>query len=109
MSSAIVSKLRFTTPITRPDQEINEAARFCVELHRNNFCDIGRLMKFPPTKRRKIIAKAMLLELGPCDPPDDCVMNYKDNAILEIYKRLTERKLDKNNLYKQIYHQLTYT
>lgn len=66
-------------------------------------------MKFPPAKRRKIIAKAMLLELGPRDPSDDCVMNYKDNAILEIYKRLTERKLDKNNLYKQFYHQLTYT
>ena len=50
-----------------------------------------------------------LNEFGPYDPSDEVVNNYKDNKIIEIYKTITELKLDKNNLYKQIHHQITYT
>lgn len=37
----------------------------------------------------------MLLELGPYDPSDDFVINNKDTEIIELYKKLTEMKLDK--------------
>lgn len=46
-----------------------------------------------------MIAKAMLLGLSLYDPSDEFVANYKNDVILEIYKTLTERNLDKNNLY----------
>ena len=108
MSSSVIPKQCYTTRNTRTDKEINEASRFCVELHKNSFCDIGRLDKLPPSKRRKIVAKAMLLELGPYDPSDEFVMNYKDKLTVDIYRRLAQLNLDKNNLYKQIYQQLTY-
>ena len=109
MSPAVIPKNSFATPIIKPDAAINEAARFCVQLHRNNFCDLGKMQKIPPAKRRRIIAKAMLLELAPYDPSDDAfIKNYRDNKIIEIYIRITELKLYKSNLYKQIYHQLTY-
>ena len=36
------------------------------------------------------------------------IKNYKDKLTLDIYRRLTQLDLDKNNLYKQIYQQLTY-
>ena len=110
MSPAVIPKNSFATPIIKPDAAINEAARFCVQLHGNNFCDLGKVQKIPPAKRRKIIGKAMLLELAPYDPSDDAyIKNYRGNKIIEIYKRITELKLYKSNLYKQIYHQLTYT
>ena len=51
----------------------------------------------------------MLLELGPYDPSDEFVMNYKDELTLDIYRRLAQLDLAKNNFYKQIYHQLTYS
>ena len=79
-----------------------------MQLHKYNFCDLGRMEKITPSKRRKIMTKAMLLELEPHDPSDNFIINYKDTNILEIYKKLTELKLDKINLYKQTHNQLTY-
>ena len=101
MSPAIIPipKQRYPTKNTQPDQEINDPARFCIQLHKNKICDIRWLPKFQPLKRRKMIAKAMLLGLSLYDPSDEFVANYKNDVILEIYKTLTERNLDKNNLY----------
>ena len=94
-----IPKQRYPTKNTQHDQEINEPARFCIQLHENNFCNIRWLPKFQPLKRRKMIAKAMLVGLGLYDPSDEFLANYKNDVILEIYKTLTERNLDKNNLY----------
>lgn len=101
MSPAIVPKVPFTTPKIKTDVEINEAARFCVQLHHDDFFDLGRMVKTAPSKRRKILAKAILLELGPYDPSDDFVINYKGTEIIELYKKLTEMKLDKTTSTKK--------
>lgn len=45
----------------------------------------------------------MLLKLEPFDPSDDFTINYKDTKTLQIYKKLSEQRLDidKNNLYNE--------
>lgn len=50
MSPAIVPKVPFTTPKIKTDVEINEAARFCVQLCHDNFFDLGRMVKIAPSK-----------------------------------------------------------
>ena len=35
MSPSVIPKQRYTTRNTRTDNEINEAARFCIQLHKN--------------------------------------------------------------------------
>ena len=50
MSPTVRPKQRYTTRNTPTHNEINEAARLCVQLHKNSFCDIGRLDKFVPSK-----------------------------------------------------------
>ena len=64
MSPAVILKILFAAPVIEPNAVINEATRFCVELHRNSFCDPGKVQRIPLVKRGKIIVKVMPLELG---------------------------------------------
>ena len=84
MSPPVLSKnlvTNFTSLINKPDPEINETAKFCVQLNQDKFCDLGGMEKIPLVKRQKIIAKAMLLELGPYDPSDEYIINYKGKKL----------------------------
>ena len=48
----------------------------------------------------------MYIELGDYDPSNEYVVNYSDAKTIRLYRKLTEKKIDIETLYKQIHNQL---
>ena len=57
-------------------------------------------------KKRRIISKAMYIQLEDFDPSNEYVLNYSDVKTIRLYRRLTENKIDPEILYLQIHNQL---
>ena len=49
----------------------------------------------------------MYIELGDYDPSNEYVANYSDSKTIRLYRKLTEKRIDAEALYTQIYNQLT--
>ena len=58
-------------------------------------------------KERRIISKAMYIELGDCDSPNEYVANHSDSKTIRLYWKPTEKRIDAETLYLQIFNQLT--
>lgn len=76
------------------------------ELHKYNFRDVDKLQNINTDKKRRIILKAMFLELGDYNPSNECIANYSDTKTIRLYRKLIEKHIDAETLYLQIYNQL---
>ena len=88
-------------------EQPNAAVKVCRELHNYSFKDVDKLQNINMDKKRRIISKAMYLQLGDFDPSKEYVMNYSDVKTIRLYQRLTENNIDPETLYLQIHNQLT--
>ena len=77
------------------------------ELHNYSFRDVDKLQSINTDKKRRIISKVMYIELGDYDPSNEYVANYSDSKTIRLYRKLTEKRIDAEALYTQIYNQLT--
>ena len=64
---------------TLTKEQHNSAIHVCRELHPYSFRDVGKLQKLNTDKKRRIISKAMFIELGDCDPSNEYIVNYSDS------------------------------
>ena len=92
---------------TLTKEQRNSAIHVCRELHRYNFRDVDKLQNLNTDKRRRIISKAMFIELGDYDPSNEYIVNYSNSKTIRLYRKLTEKRIDIETLYSQIYNQLT--
>ena len=88
-------------------EQRNSAIHICRELHRYNFRDVDKLQNLNTDKRRRIISKAMFIELGDYDPSNEYIVNCSDSKTIRLYRKLTAMRIDIETLYSQIYNQLT--
>ena len=58
-------------------------------------------------KKRRIISKAMYIQLGDYDPSNEYITSYSDAKTIKLYRKLTENKIDVETLYLQIHKQLS--
>ena len=65
-----------------------KAKKFTTQLQQTGFCDIGRLTKAMEQERHNMIAISMYDRLGPFDPSNEYIINYKNKDILEKYKEI---------------------
>ena len=85
----------------RDEVKIYNAKKFTTQLQQTGFCDIGRLTEATEEERNNIIAASMYDRLGPYDPSNEYIINYKNMDILENYKEITKDRPTKlNNLIK---------
>ena len=81
--------------------KIYKAKKFTTQLQQTGLCDIGRLTKATEEERNNMIAASMYDRLGPYDPSNEYIINYKNKDILENYKEITkDRPTKTNNLIK---------
>ena len=92
---------------TLTKEQGNTAIYVCRELHRYSFRDVDKLQNLNTDKKRRIISKAMFIELGDYDPSNEYIVNYSDSKTIRLYRKLTEKRIDIETLYSQIYNQLT--
>ena len=85
----------------------NTAIHVCRELHRYSFRDVDKLQNLNTDKKRRIISKAMFIELGDYDSSNGYIVNYSISKPIRLYRKLTEKRIDIETLYSQIYNQLT--
>ena len=104
LESTSDSEEQATTVITK-DQR-NTVIKECRELHKRNFRDVDKLKNINMDKKRRIISKAMSIELGDYDPSNEYIVNYSDAKTVRLYRKLTENKIDVETLYQQIHNQL---
>ena len=76
------------------------------EPHKYNFRDVDKLQNINTDKKRRIILKAMFLELGDYNPSNEYIANYSDTKTIRLYRKLIEKYIDEETLYLQIYNQL---
>ena len=57
MSPAVVPKIPFSANNIVSDEKINRAAKLCMQLHKDNFCDLGRMDKISARKSEKLWEK----------------------------------------------------
>ena len=96
-----------STPTTLTREQRNRVIQVCRELHKYSFRDVDKLQNINKDKRRRIISKAMYVELGDYDPSDEHVANYSGPKIIRLYQKLTEKRINAETLYLQIFNQLT--
>ena len=87
--------------------QLNLEQRTQPSKHNYSFKDVDKLQNINMDKKRRIISKAMYLQLGDFDPSKEYVMNYSDVKTIRLYQRLTENNIDPETLYLQIHNQLT--
>ena len=92
---------------TLTKEQRNTAIHVCRELHRFNFRDVDKLQNLNTDKKRRIISKSMFIGLGDYDPSNEYIVNYSDSKTIRLYRKLTEKRIDIETLYSQIYNQLT--
>lgn len=49
----------------------------------------------------------MYIEFGDYDPSNEYIANYSDSKTIRLYRKLTEKRIDAEALYLQIYNLLT--
>ena len=57
-------------------------------------------------KKRRIISKAMYIQLGDYDPSNEYITSYSDAKTIKLYRKLTENKIDVET-YLQIHKQFS--
>ena len=92
---------------TLTKEQRNTAIYVCRELHRYSFRNVDKLQNLNTDKKRRIISKAIFIELGDYDPSNEYIVNYFDSKTIRLYRKLTEKRIDIETLYSQIYNQLT--
>ena len=92
---------------TLTKEQCNTAIHVCRELHRFSFRDVDKLQNINTDKKRKIISKAMFIELGDYDLSNEYILNYSDSKTIRLYRKLTEKHIDIKTLNSHIYNQLT--
>ena len=92
---------------TLTKEQRNTAIHVCRELHRYSFRDVDKLQNLNLDKKRRIISEAMFIELGDYDPSNEYIVNYSDSKTIRFSRKLTEKRIDIETLYLQIYNQLT--
>ena len=63
-------------------EQRNSAIHVCRELYRNNFRDVDKLQNLNTDKRRRIISKAMFIELGDYNPSNEYIVNCSDSKTI---------------------------
>ena len=91
LESTSDSEEQATTKITK-DQR-NAVIKVCRELHKYKLQNINM------DKKRRIIFKAMCIELGDYDPSNECIVNYSNAKTVRLYRKPTENKIDVETLY----------
>lgn len=76
-------------------------------MHKYSFRGVDKLQSMNTDKKRRIISKAMYIELGDCDPSNEYVANYSDSKTIRLYRKPTGKRIDAETLYLQIFNQLT--
>lgn len=84
----------------------NSVIHVCRELRKYSFRDVNKLQNVNTDKKRRIISKAMYIELGDFDPSNEYIANYSHAKTIRLYHKLTEKRMDLETLYLQIYNQL---
>ena len=92
---------------TLTKEQRNTAIHVFRELHRYSFRDVDKLQNLNTDKKRRIISRAMFIELGDYDPSSEYILNYSDSKTIRLSRKLTEKRIDNETLYTQIYNQLT--
>ena len=87
-------------------EQQNAVIKICRELHKYSVRDVDKLQHINMDKKRRIISKAMYIQLRNFDPSNECVLNSSDVKTIRLYRRLTENKIDPEILYLQIHNQL---
>ena len=54
----------------------------------------SKLQNLNTNKKRRIIPKAMFIELGDYDPSNEYIVNYSDSKTIRLYRKLTEKRID---------------
>lgn len=80
-----------------------KAKKLCTKLQATGFCDIGTLTSATNDERVTILALSMYHRLGPFDPSNEYVMDYKNKSILNKYKKISDERPTKTNTLLEIY------
>lgn len=59
-------------------EQRNAVIKVCIELHKYNFRDVDKLQNINMDKTRRIISKAIYIQLGDYDPSNEYTTNYSD-------------------------------
>ena len=54
----------------------------------------SKLQNLNTNKKRRIISKAMFIELGDYDTSNEYMVNYSDSQTIRLYRKLTEKRID---------------
>ena len=81
-----------------------KAKKLTTQLQQTSFCDIGKLTNATKEERDKIIALSMYDRLGPYDPSNEYLKNYKHKDVIERYKAISMKRPTKNNTLLELYH-----
>ena len=66
-----------------------------------------QITKFKYGQKKKNHLQGHVIELGDYDPSNKYILNYSDSKTIRLYRKLTEKRIDIETLYSQIYNQLT--
>ena len=70
---------------TLTKEQRNSAIYVFRELHRYNFRDVNKLKNLNTVKKRRIISKAIFIELGDYNPSNEYRVNYSDSKTITLY------------------------
>ena len=72
-------KAKIISAIQHTKEKRNKAIHICRELHRYSFRSVDKLQNLNTDKNRRIISKAMFIELRDYDPSNEYIVNYSDS------------------------------
>ena len=80
-----------------------KAKELSTKLQTTSFCDIGTLSSETNDERLTMLALSMYHRLGPFDPSNKYVIDYKNKSILKKYKKISDERPTKTNTLLEIY------
>ena len=83
--------------------KIYTAKKFTTQIQQTNFWDIGRLIKATKQEKNTVIPLSMYDRLGPYDPSNEYIANYKHKDVLQKYKEISKDRPTKNNNLIELY------
>lgn len=84
-------------------QRLMKAKELSTKLQTTSFCDIGTLSSETNDERLTMLALSMYHGLGPFDPSNKYVIDYKNKSILKKYKKISDERPTKANTLLEIY------
>ena len=76
-------------------------------MHKYSFRDVDKLQNESMDKKRRIISKAIYIQLVDYGPSNEYVSKYSDTKTIRLYRKLTENRIDIETLYLQMHNQLS--